>query len=181
MRISIHPDAPAMCKKNTKVLLEPVTIWVNDKSSIEKVSEEDRQMLTDYLYESLKESLSKDFEMVDRAGPDVLRVRAALTEAEGSYVILDTITTLLPIGLGVSTLKQLALGTASFVAEASIEFDLEDSLTQETLIAGVDKRAGGKGWSRKFAPWGQDAPAFDYWAEKAHSRLVSCRAGELEV
>ena len=179
--VYINPHANEMCKKFTKVLLEPVTIWVKDKSSLEKVSEEDRQMLTDYLHDSLKEALSKDYEIVNRAGPDVLRIRAALTEAEGSWVVLDTITSIVPMALAVSTLKQLTFGTASFVADASIEFDIDDSLTQETLIAGVDRRAGGKGWSRKFNKWGKVEKAFDYWAEKAQTRLTSCRAGELEV
>ena len=179
--VYINPQANEMCKKYTKVLLEPVTIWVKDKSSLEKVSEEDRQMLTDYLYDSLKEALGKDYEIVDRAGPDVLRVRAALTEADGSLVVLDTITSVVPIALGVSTLKQLVFGTASFVADASIELEAQDSLAQTTLVALVDRRAGGKGWSKKFNKWGKVEKAFDYWAEKAQTRLASCRAGELEV
>jgi len=162
-------------------LLEPVSIWVKADSSLEDVSEEDRQMLTDYLYDSLKEALSKDYEIVDRAGQGVLRVRAALTEADGSWVVLDTITSIVPIALGLSTLKQLTFGTASFVADASIELELEDSMSQVRLAAMVDRRAGGKGWSKKFNEWGKVEKAFDYWAEKVQKGLTTCRAGELEI
>ena len=179
--VYINPDANEMCKKYTKVLLEPATIWVKDKSSLEKVSEEDRQMLVDYLNDSLKEALAKDYEIVDRAGPDVIRVRAALTEAEGSWVVLDTITSIVPMALGVSTLKQLVFGTASFVADASIEVEIEDSITQETLASAVDRRAGGKGWAKKFDKWGKVEKAFDYWSEKIQSRLAACKVGELDV
>jgi len=179
--VYINPDANEICKKYTKVLLEPVSIWVKDESSMKNVSEEDRQMLTDYLHDSLKEALSRDYIIVDRAGPDVLRVRAALTEADGSWVVLDTITSIVPIALGVSTLKQLTFGTASFVADASIELEIEDSMTQMTLAAMVDRRAGGKGWSKKFNKWGKVEKAFDYWAEKIQSRLAACKAGELDV
>ena len=181
LRIYINPDANKICKKYTKVLLEPVSIWVKPESSLEDVSEEDRQMLTDYLYDSLKEALSRDYIIVNRAGPDVLRVRAALTEADGSWVVLDTITSIVPMALGLSTLKQLTFGTASFVADASIELELEDSMTQMTLAAMADRRAGGKGWSRKFNKWGKVEKAFDYWAEKVQSGLEKCRAGELEI
>jgi hypothetical protein len=179
--IYINPDANKLCKKYTKVLLEPVSIWVKSESSLEDVSEEDRQMLTDYLYDSLKEALAKDYEVVDRAGPGVLRVRSALTEAEGSWVVLDTVTSIVPMALGVSGLKLLTFGTASFVADASIELELEDSMSQMTLAAMVDRRAGGKGWSRKFNKWGKVEKAFDYWAEKVQLGLDKCRAGELEV
>jgi len=179
--VYINPDVNEICKNYTKVLLDPVSIWVKDESSMKNVSEEDRQMLTDYLHDSLKEALAEEYEIVDRAGPDVLRVRAALTEAEGSWVVLDTITSIVPMALGVSTLKQLTFGTASFVADASIELEVEDSMTQTTLAAMVDRRAGGKGWSKKFNKWGKVEKAFDYWAEKVQSRLAACKAGELEV
>ena len=181
MLVYINPDVNEICKNYTKVLLDPVSIWVKDESSMKNVTEEDRQMLTDYLHDSLKEALAKDYEIVDRAGPDVLRVRAALTEAEGSWVVLDTITSIVPMALGVSTLKQLTFGTASFVADASIELEVEDSMTQTTLAAMVDRRAGGKGWSKKFNKWGKVEKAFDYWAEKIQKRLAACKAGELEV
>ena len=179
--VYVNPDANEICKKYTKVLLDPVSIWVKEESSLEDVPEEDRQMLTDYLYASLKEALAKDYEIVDRAGPDVLRVRAALTEAEGSWVVLDTVTSLMPMALGVATLKLLAFGTTTFVADASIEVEIEDSMTQTTLAAAVDRRAGGKGWARKFNKWGKVEKAFDYWSEKIQKRLAACKAGELDV
>jgi hypothetical protein len=179
--VYINPNANELCKNYTKVLLEPVSIWVKAESSLEDVSEEDRQMLTDYLYNSLKEALSKDYIIADRAGPGVLRVRAALTEAEGSWVVLDTITSIVPIALGLSTLKQLAFGTASFVADASIELELEDSMSEMRLAARVDRRGGGKGWSKKFNKWGKVEKAFDHWAEKLQKGLATCRAGELEI
>ena len=179
--VYINPDANKICKKYTKLLLEPVSIWDKSESSLEGVSEEDRQMLTDYLYDSLKEALAKDYELVDRAGPGVLRVRAALTEAEGSWVVLDTITSIVPMALAVSVLKQLAVGTASVVADASLELELEDSMSQMTLAAMVDRRAGGKGWKKKTNKWGKVEVAFDFWAEKVQSVLEKCRAGELEV
>ena len=181
LRVYVNPDANEICKNYTKIMLEPVSIWVKDESSMKNVPEEDRQMLTDYLHDSLKEALSRDYIIVDRAGPDVLRVRAALTEAEGSWVVLDTITSIVPMALGVSTLKQLTFGTASFVADASIELEIEDSMTQTTLAAMVDRRAGGKGWSKKFNKWGKVEKAFDYWAEKIQKRLAACKVGELDV
>jgi len=181
LHIYIHPDANKICKKYTKVLIDPVSIWVKDESSMKNVSKEDRQMLTNYLYKSLKETLAKDYEIVNRVGPDVLHIRAAITEASGSWVVLDTLTSIVPMALGVSTLKQLVFGTASFVADASIEVEIEDSMTQITLAAAVDRRAGGKGWSKKFNQWGKVEKAFDFWSEKIQSRLAACQKGELDV
>jgi len=179
LMVYIDPQINTICKKYSKVILDSVTLWVHDDSSLTDVPVEEQQALTDYFYKSLATALEKDYQLVDQPGPDVMRIRTALTEADGSWVVLDTITTVLPIGLGVSVLKSIALGTASFVADATVEMEIEDSLTGKRLVAAVDRRAGGKGWAKKFDSWGKVETAMDWWAENLQNRLSECRVGNL--
>lgn len=176
-----HPDINNLCGKYDKVLLEPISIWVKDESSVADVSEEDRQHLTNYLYQSVKEALSSDYEFVDEPGVGVMRIRGAITEAEGSMVALDVLTSIHPGTVALSGVKQMTFGSGTFVGETAVEFSIEDSITRSALMKGIDKRAGGKNWRKKFDSWGKVEASYDYWADKLKTRLAECRAGKLEM
>ncbi len=176
-----HPDVNKLCKNYNKVLLEPITIWVKAESSVADVSVEDRQHLKSYLYQSIKKALSSDYQIVSQPGPGVMRIRGAITEAEGSWVALDTLTSIHPGTVAMSGIKQMAFGSGTFVGETAVEFSIEDSVTRKPLMMGVDKRAGGKNWTKKFNSWGKVEASYDYWADKLKTRLAECRAGKLEM
>ena len=175
-----NPEINTMCKNYTKIYLESVTLWAKDDSDLADVSKEEQQALTDYFYKSVATALKEDYTLVNTAGSDVMRIRLALTDAEGSWWIPDTITSLMPMAIGISALKRITLGAGSFVANVTVEAQIEDSITREPLVSIVDKRIGGKGWVKKFDSWGKVEASFDYWAEKMQSRLSECRAGKLE-
>jgi hypothetical protein len=79
-----------------KIKLDPVTIWVGEGSAFEDFSEPDRQALADAFYGLLSEELAKDYALVDALGPDVLHVQVAMSDAEKSYPVLDTISSVAP-------------------------------------------------------------------------------------
>ena len=176
-----HPDVNKLCKNYNKVLLEPITIWVKAESSVADVSVEDRQQLKSYLYQSVKKALGSDYKLVSQPGAGVMRIRGAITEAEGSWVALDALTSIHPGTVAMSGVKQMAFGSGSFVGETAVEFSIEDSVTRKPLMMGVDKRAGGKNWVKKFNSWGKVEASYDYWADKLKTRLAECRAGKLEM
>ena len=161
-----------------KILIDSVTIWVNDKTAIKNVPEEERQAIADYLYGALYSQLRKDYEIVDEPGPHVLRLRVGLTEAKGSRVVLDTVTTVLPMGFVLSHGKKLATGTHSFVGKAGVEAEIEDSITDVQLAAVVDERAGGKTLEGVGTKWSDVEAAFEHWAERLRLRLAELRGAE---
>ena len=107
-----------------------------------------------------------------------MRLRIALTEAESSYVVLDTVSTVLPIGLALAGLQTAATGSCSFVGSAGVEAELQDSQTGKRLMAAVDRRVGGKmtGQGDKFDEWRTVKNAVDYWADRLQTRLAEERA-----
>jgi hypothetical protein len=158
-----------------KIILEPVTVWRNENFDPDEISKEDLQRLVDALYIAVKDQLAKDYQLVNRAGVGVLRMRVAITEAEDSVVVMDTITNILPIGIGINLVTKGITGTSAFVGEVAIEAEILDSLTNERLAALIDERAGTKSYQDKFKDWGDLNKAFIYWAERARKKLLGLR------
>ncbi len=90
----IYVDNSANFSKYDAVMIDSVTIWRSKTNS--KISTEDQQMLTDYLYKAIHDQFSKNFRIADRPGPGVLRIRAAVTEAVGANVIGNAVTSIVP-------------------------------------------------------------------------------------
>lgn len=156
------------------LLMDPVRIYVSDANSkLGRVPREDQQRLVNYLDSKVRTLLAKDYRMVDQPGPNVVRLRLAITEARGANVALDTVSTLVPVGLAVSEAKNLALGSHSAVGAAGIEGEVLDAQTGERLAAFVDRRVGRKVTGRfdKFKKWRTADDAFDLWAETIRERL----------
>lgn len=158
-----------------KILIKPITIWVREDSAVGDLAEEDRQMLAAYLYNALKTALEADYTIVDRPGPGVITLRVAITEAAGSNVALDTLTSLHPVPIGLSYGQKLFTGKHSFVGEAWVETEGLDARSGERLFAAVDSRAGAK--IPDFgATWSNVKDAYDYWAGLLKERLAEERA-----
>ncbi len=143
------------------VLIEPITVWAPKSSEI-AVPMEELDMLCKQMYASLKEAMSEHKQIVDGPGPGTARVRLAITEAVDQDVALNLITTITPAALIFGEGWSIASGTRLFVGAASIEGEITDSLTGEVLMAGVERRQGGKDLSTGELTHIKDA--MDIWA-----------------
>ena len=164
--------------KYQRVMLDPVQLWAadNKNSALSKLSREDQQLLVNYLYVALRDALQKDYIIVNEPGPDVMRVRCAITEARADRPVMDLLSTATPAGLGISYAKRLVVGTHSAVGVVSVEGELLDSLTGERLAAVVDRRAGTKSLLGKPTRWGDVQDAFNFWARRMQTNLALLRA-----
>jgi hypothetical protein len=171
-------DPKADFKSYTKIMLDPVCAYVTGKDSpMAKLSKENQQKLVNYFDAALRESLKTDFELVNFGGPGVLRVRVAVTEAKGSKVVLDTVSSVVPIGLALSAVKAIATGKHLSVGDVGAECEGLDSVTGKRVFAAVDARVGRKFTFKfdKFGKWHTAEDAFDFWARQLHDRLVEKR------
>jgi hypothetical protein len=171
----IYFNPNAEWSRYDSIQLDSVTLWANEDMG--KLGAEDRQMLTDTLYKAFHNELEKYFELSDQPGLDVIRVRAALTEAKGAKTPLRALTSIHPGTLLIGTAVGLSADTANSVGTATMEFEVLDSVTNDRLAAGVDQRAGTKVFAfiaagRTFTTWGDVKAACDYWAERAAIALL---------
>jgi hypothetical protein len=155
--------------------MDPVKFY-SDKNS--KLEGEDKQRIVDYLHASITEQLKTDYPFVNEVSPGTMRLRVAITEAKGSKVVLDTISSIMPPGIALGLVKKVATGTNLSVGKAAIEMELQDPQTGERLAAAVDERAGRKytGKFDKFDKYHTVEDAFDLWAKKLKKRLEELRA-----
>jgi len=143
-------------KKYDSLMFDRVSVWLSPEAEVRDVDPAVFKKMSDYFLNALIGAVEEGYTVVDQPGPNVLRVRAAITDVEPSN----------PVAKAMSVDN---IGTGG--AEAEIE--LLDSMSSERLAAAVDHRRGGKPASR--AVWEDTKDAFDYWAERFRVRLDELR------
>lgn len=161
--------------KYHKVIIDPITFMAQADSDASKLPQEEIQNLADRLYIAIQNHLQGDYEQVQTPGPDVLRIKAAITDARGSKVAMNVVTTIIPQINMVSKVSGLATDTTVFVGKAGVEAEVVDSLTNERLIAAVDERAGAKTLRGLGGTWKDVQEAYDFWAQRLKERLAEFR------
>ena len=174
----VYINPQAHFARYDKVVLYPVTIWRGADSALDRIPPDELQRLVDQLEHVLRQNLQADYSLVDRPEPGAMLVRAALTEADDSEIVLDTVSNVLPPAIALNLLKKIATGTSSFVGSARIEVEILDAVTAERLVAAVDARAGTKSFQGKFDKWDDVHQAFDYWAKRLQTRLREMRTNQ---
>ena len=169
-----------------RVYIRPGVQWANYNSvqldsvglyadaSTAKLSPEDQQMLTDALYKSLYDDLSKYFTVVNQAGPNTLRLRVALSQVSGANPVLRTVTTVVPQLRLLGGVVGLAGDTSTMVGSATVEMEVLDSVSNQRLAAAVDDRAGTKVLfaKRAYTTWGDVEAACSYWSSRISWQLA---------
>jgi hypothetical protein len=153
------------------IQLDSAGLWLKEGT---KVSPEDEQKLTDTLYGAMYGQLSKYFVITSQPGPNTLRLRVALTQAQGAKVGVRVVTTVVPQLRMLGGVIGLAGDTAATVGSATVEMEALDSVTNQRLAAAVDDRAGTKVLfaKRAYTTWGDVQAACEYWSEGAAYRLA---------
>jgi hypothetical protein len=163
----VAPDANL--KGYDSVILDSVTLWQSEAT--QKLSKEEAQALTDYLYEAVHRELSKDYKLVTQPGVGVMRIRAAITEAKGARVVSDTLTSVVPQLRLITSLGGMAANTQVLVGSAAVEVEIVDSLSGRRLAAAVDERWGTKAIRGGILKWSDAKEAFDHWADQLREFL----------
>jgi len=157
-----------------KILFESVTIWHGEDSKLDDVPKNDLQHLANYLHTAIVTKLRTDYEIVKEPGPDVLRVRMAITDAEKSKDVLDVFLTMEQQDLHLPGDKVMTVDASSVAGRVEIEGEITDAKSGVMLAAAVDNRSGSK--SDLKVSWNDVEQAFQYWAERLNQRLRELRA-----
>jgi hypothetical protein len=178
----VYIDKEADFATYGKVLIEPVKVYTAKDGKLAKLPKKDVQKILDYLDATIREQLKKDYTLTDQPGADVMRLRVAVTEAESSSVVLDTVSSVIPVGIALSTLKRAAFGSHLSVGRAGVEAELQDSVSGKRLLAAVDRQVGRKYTAKfdKFEKWHAVQSAFDHWAIQLKERLTELRTDSVK-
>jgi hypothetical protein len=155
-----------------KIKLDPVMVWTKQGSSLADQPMDEVQSLVDHLDASLRESLGRDYQLVEKPGPGVMRLRVAITEADGAPAVMGTVSGTGPGAHMIQGARKLATGTSTFVDSAGVEAELLDSQTEERLAAAIDRRVV----QTSAQSWDDINQMFDFWADKLAERLKEARS-----
>jgi hypothetical protein len=159
----------------TGIYIEPV-VFLADANT--HVSPQDQQVLSSYYYNALKTHLGAVLPIVDRPGPNVLVVRAALSDVTSATPGLRTISVVIHQARLINAAQSLATDSYAFVGSARSEGEFTDGGTGTILAEAVDGRSGGMSIKNAGVwEWGDAEHAMDYWAELAAKRLNEFRTG----
>ena len=171
----VYWNPNAQWTRYNKVMVDPVTLILRPDTDI---SPEDQARLSKYYGDKLREDLAKNFTLVNKPGPGVMRVRVALTDAEAATGGLRTVSVIVPQARLLNTGYDLATGSYAFVGTAQSEGEILDSMTGERLAAAVDRRYGGLSVKNAGVwKWGDAEHIMDYWADKLSTKLAEAHAG----
>jgi hypothetical protein len=159
-----------------KLMFERIVVMLSDDAKSREIDPAMLKELTDYYQNALFNAVKDGYEVVDQPGPDVLRVRVAITDVKPSNPTTNTLSTIVPVGIIVSGATKATSGDNLGTGEASTEFELLDSTTGATLAQAVDRRQGGKGVFR--GKWEDTKEAFDFWAKRFRQRLDEVRGAK---
>jgi len=151
-------------KKYNKIMLDQVRFYFKNDAADKGIDADEMKELSDTFNRAVIDALGSAYPLVAKPGPNVMRIRVAITDMELPNRALNTITTVVPVGLAISTIKSGITGKGTFVGEISMEFEVLDSTTNEVLAEGVDRRSGGK--IDSMSKFGTADEAFKFWAQR---------------
>ena len=113
--------------------------------------------------------VKKRYPVVTTPGPDVLRIRVAITDLRQNRPVLSDITSDGPIGLGKGEAEEAGTASWSGSGATCAEMVVFDSMANEVIGAAQDEQA--TGLKEKFTKWGSVEDAFQFWADRIRTVL----------
>lgn len=163
--------------KYNKVMLESVVFFFADDSEYHGIDPQELKEIADTANLQLVRALKDKYPLVAEPGPDVLRIRVAITELEQSRPGLSAVTSVVPVGIGVSILKKGATGAWTGSGATGAEMMVLDSTTNKVLAVAKDKRTAG--FTERFSKWGSAEEAFAFWGQRIRLFLDQAHSAKL--
>jgi hypothetical protein len=158
--------------KYKKVMVDYVVFALAEDSEYKAISGDEMKELGDAASLALVNAIKDP--VVAEPGPDVARIRMAIVGLKQSNPVISGITTVIPIGVGISVIKKGATGAWSGAGATQAEAMVLDSMTNEVLAVGTVEYTAG--FTERFTKWGSVEDAFKYWGEKGSEAWARLRA-----
>jgi len=156
-------------KKYNKIMLDQVRFYFKDDAGDKGIDADEMKELSDTFSRDVIDALGSAYPLVAKPGPNVMRLRVAITDMDLPNRGINAISTVLPVGLAISTVKSGVTGKGTGCGEVSMEFQILDSQTNTVLAQGVDRRSGGK--LDSMSKFGTAEEAFKFWAQRLRTWL----------
>ncbi len=181
-----YVDTSVDFSKYNKLLLDRIKVWYKDDSDYKGIDPDELKALTDYFHQAIIKAVGDEYEIVREPGPDVLRVRIAVTDVVPNKPAASVVTLAVPFawvadaGTGVA---EGEVGSTAFTGEATIEMEAMDSASSQQVGAYIDREVGKKynwdkgvgegisSYAKAYSKWDYTKKAMDAWAQRLKKTL----------
>ena len=147
-----------------KFMVDYVVFALADNSESKIINGAEMKTMGDVCTLAVIEALKDKYPIVAEPGPDVLRFRFAIVDLKQSRPALSAITTVIPVGLGISLLKKGATDSWSGSGATTSQWMVLDSTTNEVIAVAEDEYKAG--FTERFSKWVSAEEAFKYWGKR---------------
>jgi hypothetical protein len=183
-------------KRYDKVMFERIQVYLKPGSS-NSIDPTDLKMLIDYFHDDLVKAIRQEAQVVNAAGPGVLRVRLALTDLVPTNTAASLAGTAVPYGfvaeIGSGAATGRPAGSTPYLGQTGMEVQFRDGASGKIVGECADREIGLKyaadldagaagaaenwvnGYLDSFAQWTYAKTAFDKWAAEFARRFAALR------
>ena len=176
-----------------KVMVDRIKMFLAEKADYKGIDPTELKELADYFHQAIVRALGKEYPVVEEAGPDVVRLRIAVTDIIPTKPEASVVTLVVPFvwmgeaGAGVAGGEA---GSTPFVGEATVEMEALDSLSSEQIGAYIEHRVGKKyhrtkgvetgvkDYLKSYSTWAYTKQAMDAWAQLIRQRMDGVQGQE---
>jgi hypothetical protein len=161
--------------KYNKFMVDYVVFVLAPDSEYKGINADEMKKLADAASLALVNAIKEKYEVVSEPGPDVARVRFAISDLKQSSPTMSAITSVVPVGLAISLVKK---GTKDEWAGGGMtkgEVMILDSQSNLVIAAGYGDYSAQ--FSQRFTKWGSAEDAFKKWGEQIDKALTALKNG----
>jgi len=156
-------DGTSIAKYN-KFMIDSVVFYFADDSEYKGIDPQEMKDLADAFNKQMVAAFKDKYPIVAEPGPDVARIRIAITGFKQSRPVISAVTSIVPVGLAVNVVKKGVTGSWSGSGATSGELMVMDSMSNNVIGVALDDRTAG--FTERFSKWGSADEAFRFWSER---------------
>lgn len=172
--VMVFIDRSADYRPYTKVMFDPVQLYLTPGPDSAALPRDELKRMSDGLINSFTRVLAPDYQVVTQPGPDVLRVRTAITGIQAVKPPAG-VTDFLPIK-ALFNVGREAAGAGPRVAEMAAEMEVLDPGGKRVAAATATRKGDATLPQGGQITWNELQSINDYWAKGFRQRLDELRA-----
>jgi hypothetical protein len=150
--------------KYKKFMIDYVVFAFADDSESKVINGDEMKKLGDACTLAIIDALKDKYPVVSEPGQDVMRLKFAIVDLKQSRPGVSAITSVIPVGLGLSIIKKGATDSWSGSGATTSQWMVIDSMTDEVIGVAEDEYKAG--FTERFSKWGSAEEAFKYWGKR---------------